>query len=509
MTAATGARSTSRLASRFAPSLSTLWVFLAVALPVLAALLAPMPSVDLAYQLRAGGEILDSRAIPTVDTWTLAAAGRPWTDQQWGAQVLLAVVYRLAGWTGLAVLRAALVGVTCWLLLVLARRRAPRLGPMGATLLVLGAFAVMAIALALRPQLFAIPLFVVVLLLLADRDAHPRRLWWIPVVAALWANLHGSFPLVLVVLGISLFAEVLDRRSLAAPSTRLLGVVTLASVAATLVNPFGLGVWTYLVSLATNPTISSRVSEWRPPTPLDPSGALFYLSVLAVVALLVVRRRRGLRLPGAAGLATLAAFGLLAAYTGRGLAWWPPAALFVIAPIVADQFALARLTSSVRPSRLNGAVIAVMLVAGIALLPVWRPVGPAGVPLGTLSYAPQGIAAYLWSQHFPARTNRPGSSEAPKQVWAPQVWGSWLELDPNTKVAVDSRIELVPTDFWAQYDEVESGGPLWNGWLENNSVEFVVTAHDTNVALEEALGASGRWRVVYSDDDGSVWQRGG
>src|SRR5690242_15813041 len=143
-----------------------LWVFLAVALPTLAALLAPMPAVDLAYQLRAGGEILDARAIPTIDAWTLAAFGRPWTDQQWGAQVLLAVVYRAASWTGLAILRAALVALTCWLLLTLVRRRAPRLGPMGATLLVLAAFTLMALALALRPQLFAIPLFVLTLLLL-------------------------------------------------------------------------------------------------------------------------------------------------------------------------------------------------------------------------------------------------------------------------------------------------------------------------------------------------------
>ena len=94
MTTAGSARSTSTswLASWFAPSLAMLWVFLAVALPTLAALLAPMPAVDLAYQLRAGGEILDARAIPTMDTWTLAAAGRPWTAPHKGAQGLLAVV---------------------------------------------------------------------------------------------------------------------------------------------------------------------------------------------------------------------------------------------------------------------------------------------------------------------------------------------------------------------------------------------------------------------------------
>ena len=90
------------MAARFRPTLAALWTFLAIALPTLAALLAPMPAVDLAYQLRAGGEILDSGAIPSVDWWTFTVAGSPWTDQQWGAQVLLELAYRATGWSGLA-----------------------------------------------------------------------------------------------------------------------------------------------------------------------------------------------------------------------------------------------------------------------------------------------------------------------------------------------------------------------------------------------------------------------
>ena len=70
-------------------SLRALWAFLAVALPVLASLLAPLSTVDLAYQLRAGADILATGRIPSVDTWTFTMAGQPWIDQQWGAQVIL------------------------------------------------------------------------------------------------------------------------------------------------------------------------------------------------------------------------------------------------------------------------------------------------------------------------------------------------------------------------------------------------------------------------------------
>src|SRR5689334_7069354 len=117
-----------------------LWLFLAVALPVLASLLASMSSVDLTYHLRAGDEILMAGAIPRVDTWTFTAAGLPWPDQQWLSDVALTVVYRLGGWTGLAVLRAILVGVVFASLLAISVRRG--LSSRTAALLTLVAFAI-------------------------------------------------------------------------------------------------------------------------------------------------------------------------------------------------------------------------------------------------------------------------------------------------------------------------------------------------------------------------------
>ena len=89
-------------------TLGRLWAFLAVGLPVLAALIANLSAVDLAYHLRAGEMFLDTGRIPTTDTFTFTASGATWLNQQWGAQAILAVVYRLFGWTGLTLLRAAL-----------------------------------------------------------------------------------------------------------------------------------------------------------------------------------------------------------------------------------------------------------------------------------------------------------------------------------------------------------------------------------------------------------------
>ena len=159
-------------------SFARLWAALAVLLPALAALIANLSSVDLAYQLRAGGEILDGLGIPRSDTWTYTAFGEPWLDQQWGAQVILAAVYRLAGWTGLVVLRAVLVGALIGLVFLFCRLRGADVRR--AAWLALAGFVVSAVALGLRPQLFGMVLFALVLVVLALRRDRPRVVWAIP-----------------------------------------------------------------------------------------------------------------------------------------------------------------------------------------------------------------------------------------------------------------------------------------------------------------------------------------
>ena len=111
-----------------------------------------------------------------------------------------------------------------------------------------------AVALALRPQLIGMALFAVVLLLVVDRRAHPRRLWLVPVIVAVWANMHGSFFLGPVVLGLAWLEDLARPRS---PGARRVLAVAAISAAAACVNPFGPAVWGYAVGLSTNPLVTA------------------------------------------------------------------------------------------------------------------------------------------------------------------------------------------------------------------------------------------------------------
>jgi hypothetical protein len=238
-------------------SLTRLWLVLAIALPALAAVIAPVSTVDLAYQLRAGDEILATQALPTVDTWTYTASGLPWVDQQWGAQVVLAAVHDLTGWTGLVLLRAALTAGIVGALLAIARRRG--LDARTAALLVIGAFVIAAPAMGLRPQLFGMACLALVLVLVANRRAQPRGLWLVPLVTIVWANLHGSFVLAPAVLGLAWLEDVHDR----VPARHRTLAVALVSALAACLTPLGPAAWAYAITLSADPDVT-RISEWQP-----------------------------------------------------------------------------------------------------------------------------------------------------------------------------------------------------------------------------------------------------
>lgn len=506
------------------PTLPELWTFLAVALPVLASLIAPLPTVDLAYQLRAGDDILAGRGIPSVDTWTFTAAGVAWLDQQWGAQVILAGAFNAAGWTGLAILRAALVGLVFGLVLLAVRQRQPGLGTRAAAWLALGAFIVAAPALALRPQLLALACFAGMLALLAGRHRRPRGLWLVPIATILWANLHGSFVLAPVIVALAALEDIVGRAP-QAPRTVLAAVVV---PVATLVTPFGLEAWRYAAGLAIDAEVRSRVSEWQPTLPTDVPGLLFWASVVGVAVLVAVLVRRGQSLPWPTAV-TLLAFAALGAVTGRGIAWWPAVAAvavaglavapalavapgLAVAPVLAVAPALAGARGPATPSAqpvvpgrrapagslLNSGLAVALIVAAAAALPAWRPIDPGtGAPTGLLSYAPPGITSAL----------RAATTETDR-VWNPQVLGSWLELAvPAPRYAFDSRIELIPSAAWADGDIVSAAAPGWEAILEAyGATVVVVDGSATGEPLAVALEGAG-WTRTYGDEDGSIWSR--
>src|SRR5688572_25516718 len=219
------------------------WAAAAGVLPAAAALISRMRAIDLAYHVRAGELALGTGELVRTDPFTFTRSGLPWLNQQWGAQVVFASAHRIWGWAGVVLTYAAAIGAGFSLLYRNCRRAGSDVRT-AAIMTILG-FLVGASSLGARPQALAVPLFTLT--------------WLVPLVAVVWANIHGSFVIAPILAAFALGDDLVSRRS---PLRSALVVV--ATIAATAANPFGLTVWSYVVDISTNDTIRNTVAEWRP-----------------------------------------------------------------------------------------------------------------------------------------------------------------------------------------------------------------------------------------------------
>jgi len=457
-------------------------------LPVIGALASPLSTVDLAYHVRVGGTILDTGRIPAVDDLTFTAAGQPWLDQQWAAQVLLGAVHRVAGWEGLDVLRAALVGLVFGLVLVACvaagttRRQA--------AWLTLAAFIVAVVTLALRPQLMGMALFAAALVVVAFRHRRRRIVWLLPLIALAWANVHGSFVFAPAIAGIAWLTDVADRR----PEARRMLAVAILTLAATLVTPFGPAVWAYAAGLTTNPLVASRITEWQPTSLRTFAGLAFFASALLVAAYIA---RRPARSPWPV-LGWLGLLFVLGAFAERGVAWWPLGAAVAVAGLVAEERRgiTQRMAPEARQSRANGAIAVMLGVAVVLLLPWWRPADPLTGRRDLLTNAPPVTAVVA------------ASTAAGDRLFVPQRWGSWFEWAlPDRPVFVDSRVEVFSPAVWADEEAVSAGLDGWQAVLDRWAVDAVVTDAESGTGLADRLAAEPDWREVAVGTGGRLFVR--
>ena len=468
------------------PRRSQLWAIASVAVPVAVLSAAPLVSIDLAYQVRAGEMMLDSHRVLRTDPFLLWTLGRPWLDQQWGTQLFLGLAYRAAGWLGLATLRALLDALT--LSLVFLACRAAGAGRRTAAFLTLGS-AVFLAAESLRPGQFALPCFAAIAWLVAGRAEHPARRWWAIPIVIVWANVHGSFFLGPVLLALGGLDDLVRHTGAA---RRMFGVGAVALLA-TLVNPFGWRVWSYVFTIGTNPLIRETVREWQPPTVRNWAGVAFFASV-ALVAAFFARRRKPVAW---VGLLTLALFFAMTLTAMRHMLWWALAVPVVVAGLLAAQREPPKRPARDPAGPLNVVIAGVLVVTALVPMVRWAPYTGTEPPANLVTYAPTGITGELRQLLSPG-----------ERFLNSQEWGSWFELElPQNPVLADSRFELIPRSVWNDYVAVSEGREGWQEILDRWNVSVVALARDQQTDLIPIIRDDLGWQLFYQDVDGFIFTR--
>ena len=240
-----------------------------------------MQGSDLWWHMAGGRWIAQTHTLHFTDPFSFTCHGRPWFHPEWLSDIVFYTWAKLFTPAGLVWWKWGMLVATFGLLFRLLRQISGRSA--SAYLAVLAAIAVGAPFFDIRPQLYTFLGFVVILCLALPLS---RKLWILPLVFLLWANLHSGFLLGLVtvvgVLALSYFYRETPRRAV---------FLALACLLACFVNGNGSEALLWPIRFAQDSESPFlRVAEWLPP--YEPGGirsSLYYPSIAAfVVSVLIV-----------------------------------------------------------------------------------------------------------------------------------------------------------------------------------------------------------------------------
>jgi hypothetical protein len=459
-----------------------LWLSFAL-LPLLGIsfLLALQPQ-DYWWVLRVGQETIQSGSIPVTDTISLSQFGQPIVYQTWLSGVIFYLVYQLGGIPLTFLLRGILIGVAYGLTWVMARKAS---NPLLATMLVFIFGIASANNWAMRNQLFAYSLFVICLWVLMDwQNGNNKHLWVLPLCTLLWANLHGSFILPLILAGMALLFGKGGRKPLL--------IAFIAMLVATLLNPHGFGVWKYFAFMLKSPSDQLFAFEWAPPRNEGWQMNIFFASLLVFAPLAAWSPRK----LSALEWVWFLGFGWLALTGLRYVIWF----LFIV-PVLAASLLGDWTQNWGQPKQtfpaLNAGFGIFMLVISLIFLPGIRQrwMGDT-VPVYEMTTTP--IDATEWLVAHP---------EVCSNLWTDYAFGGYLSFAmPTCRPWMDSRFNVFPPEQWTEYVQV-SRAENWREMFDRKGIEHLMLSKAAQPKLVEAVSVSDLWCEEYSDKYAAIFSR--
>jgi hypothetical protein len=429
---------------------------------------------DTYWQIAVGNWILDHNALPHVDAYSFTKAGEGWISSSWLAQILYAVAYQLAGWTGPIVLAATFLAATLALLAYILGRRIP------STYAIVIASVVLILSiphLFARPHVLAMPIMVAWVngLVSASERRKAPSFWLLPLIA-LWANLHGGFVFGLALLAPFTFdalwnAEGPQRR----PLTLRWIAFGIGAIAACCATPYG---WESI--LASRKVLElgellHLISEWMP---VD----FGHLSPFEICV-----------------------FALIAGTLSYGVKLSPPRILLVL-----SLFYMAA-------SHVRNVEIFALLLPLVVLTPVSSQFGLQAAPVDKTNFpiasagalvAILGISTWAFAANYrfsPAATQSPVAAvdvlkeRNAKHILNDLQFGGYL-ISRRLPVFIDGRAELYGEQFEMTYYRALQlkDVNLFLDMLKSYDIDAVLLTPSTPaVSLLDRLDG---WKRVYSDE---------
>jgi hypothetical protein len=457
---------------------------------------------DTGFHIRSGEYMLETRSIPTHDPFSFSKAPLPWSTHEWLSAAGMALLHRHFGLTGVVLFFALLISLAYSVLFKSVRASGRNiLLDLAIVLLVIGSSQLHWLA---RPHILSYLLLIAWYFLLDSYQYRQKNLLYLlPPVMLLWVNLHGSFVLGIVLLGIYLACNFArgylthsDEREFHKEKARGLLPATVACLLVLLVNPKGFHVFAFPFEMLSHRFAMDNISEWLSPDFHKP--LLFKYLLLLMIALFATS---GARL-------NLIEISLIILFTNMSLysVRYIPLFGIIAAPILSrsGEYLLDGWDGKWKRAFIerSNKITAMDAVARGCLWPVVAVVAVAlSASSGRISYKFDGNIKPVAAVEFLKKERLTG------HMFNNDEFGDYLiySASGQYKVFFDGRTEVYGPGRFKEYMEVVQFKPGWEKILEKHGIDWIF--FDTDSALSRFLLSRRDWHLIYSDKVASVFLR--
>ncbi len=447
--------------------------------------LAPLDT-DLGWHLRNGQTFLTKGKILTHNEYTYYLKGSYFTNPTLFYEIILALVFRLAGFWGLTFLASFLLTLTFWLFLKI-NPQLPKIGFLGSLLVIFAGWLVF--FLGIRSQLLTVTFLVLLFYLLLKKEIK-QLMFILPLLFFFWVNSHGGFFLGLFVLLTAVVCFGFWQK--VSPFYFLLA--SLFSFLATLLNPYGLAVYDWPIKHLKTP-MSTLIAEWVA-LPLGVQLIVFFVFVFLFNLFLTSQNKEKFF-----WLVNLSFFTLLAFLAKRNLVFFGLTAVLAFLRLFQDQLFVWEKKKNWQAPFLLFLTTGILLIF-LVLVPknfqiitdwsVYCAAGPSRYPCAAVEFI---------KKNPPAGVN----------VFNTYEWGGFLEWQlPDYQYFVDGRMPAWSTPEgkspYSVYLDIIQAQPGYQVILDKYQTDWLLIGRGT--FLDLALTKDDLiWQKIYEDELAVIYER--
>jgi len=456
--------------------------------------------VDTGYHIRAGEYILNTFSIPKDDIFSFITPTLHWTAHEWLSEVIMALLHKAFGLTGVVLFFAFIISLVYYLLYKMIKTDKDNI--ILTTFIILLVLISSQIHWLARPHIFSLLLTLIWYYLLDQYQyRHRNYLYLFPLIMLLWVNLHGGYLAGFVLIGIYLFGNGVKyitaqdaEKDIYKKKARFLGLITVACLFVSLINPYTYQILLFPFKLVSNKFIMDHVGEFMSPN-FHEMMPFKYLLLLMITTFAISRIKTNW-----IELLLVLMFLNMSLYSVRYI----PLFSIIVAPILLKQIGplleksngklmrffkkRAKNISEIDASARGylWPVFSVVLVTVLA----------AGNVIGYKFDAktkPVAAVEFLKNEHI--KGNMFDNDEFGDYI----IYATW----PEYMVFVDGRSDMYGVDIMKEYLKVVTIKPGWDEVLKKYNITWII--YNANSALSLFLMERDDWELIYADKVANIF----